>query len=174
NWPSASTRCCSEPGFSDWRPRRRNSEILTAQRLREEAHLARALAHDRHEGFGLHDDHFVGRRRSFFARCAILTSALFLAFESGSTGEFLSELESCSRSLRTSDRQAQDSAISDSLQSSARTTELSNNEQSANEATTEFLTAFIYSFLCNRGYWRPPLRAPVEQLPCQPWPYLKC
>jgi hypothetical protein len=57
-------------------------------------------------------------------------------------GEGLSEPRSCSRSLRAGSRQAHDSAISASLQSSARTRELANNEDSAIE-TIKLLSIFM-------------------------------
>jgi hypothetical protein len=57
-------------------------------------------------------------------------------------GEPLVELWSCFRSLRTCDRQAHDSAINASLQSSAWTSALTNDEHTASE-TIKPLSPFI-------------------------------
>src|SRR5215831_1464544 len=72
-----------------------------------------------------------------FARCGPCKRAVF-------DNLFLSELRCCARSLFASERQAQDSAISASPQSSASARELANSEHSTSE-TIEIVTAFIFS-----------------------------
>src|SRR5215471_20819617 len=82
--------------------------------------------------------------RVLFARCPLLIRTLFPAFERRADGELFSVCRR-SRSLRTSERQAQGSAIR--LQSSALASELTDNAHSANP-TIELRSAFMVSLLC--------------------------
>ena len=77
-------------------------------------------------------------------RSVSLIWLLFEAFAWEAGDAALRELLTCFCPLWTSDQQAQDSAISESLQSSARTRELANNEHSATKAN-ELLSTFTVS-----------------------------
>jgi len=81
---------------------------------------------------------------NFFTRCATFGLAFFLPFAWRSDAEAAPEVGRCAGFLGTCDRQAHDSANSASLQSSARTSELANNEHSASE-TIQVFSAVIVS-----------------------------
>jgi len=83
-------------------------------------------------------------RNDPLARCVTCVLVLGRVCDWRSDSEPLSDRRSCSRPLPTGDRQAHDSAINASLQSSARTSELANNEHSASEKI-ELLSAIIIS-----------------------------
>ncbi len=83
------------------------------------------------------------RRNGPLARCVTCVLALCRVSDRRSDSEPF-DRRSCSRPLRTGDRQAHDSAINASLQSSARTSELANNEHSASKKI-ELLSAIIVS-----------------------------